>query len=234
MAGARINNDIQHVHQSEQDARQNPGREQRDRGLLRRHRVKDHRDRGRNDHRDRAGRRDQTDGELVVVAAVAQRRIDQTSNRSDGAHRGMGHRAEQFRGYDRGDRKRPARAPGQRRHPLDHAPGDTALPHDLARQNEKRNREQRNAVETAEHVGLQRRERHVGDEQNCDQGGRQQDEIDRKSDDEKYHRQNEIDESREHYSILQSCLNRQFRRPISTNCLGASPRRFQFVWRSSP
>src|SRR5712671_4670986 len=96
LAGAGVEDDVDRVDEPDQQARQDAGREQRDRGLLRRHAVEDHRDGGRNHHRDGARRSDQADRETVPIAAALESRIDQSSDRRNSADGGVRHRTEQL------------------------------------------------------------------------------------------------------------------------------------------
>ena len=230
VAGAGIDNDIDGVDQADEQARQDAGGEERDYRLLRRHGVKDHRDRRRDDHRDGAGRRDEADGEAVVVAAAAQRRVDQAADRRDRADGGMRHRSEQFRRRDRRDRQRAARASGQRRDPDDDPLGDAALPHDLAGENEEGNGEERKVVEASEHVGLDRRERYVCHEHDGDQRGKQQNEINREAGAEQNHRQNEIDEDRKHDRALKVLGGKNLRSFCSQDAARIPPTGTDGVW----
>src|SRR5215831_10897649 len=128
------------------------------------------------------------------LAAAAERRKDEAADGRDGADRGVGHGAKELGGGDRGDRQRAACAAGERRHPDDDAPRDAALAHDLAGEYEERDRQQRKAVEAAEHVGLDGGERNVDDEQDGGERGNQENEIDRQADAQQDHRQDEEDE----------------------------------------
>ena len=193
---AGVDQHVDGIDKSDQQARQDAGGEQRDRRLLRRQRIEDHRDRRRDDDRDGARRRDQPDREALVVAVLPQRRIDHPADRHDGADRGVRHRAEQLRGRDRRHAERAAHAADQRDHP-DHDPArDAALRHDLAGQHEERHRQQREIVEAAEQIGLDRLGRHVGDEQHGDEAGHQQHQKDRQPEHEQDRGQHEIDEDR--------------------------------------
>ena len=176
---ARVDHHIERVDQADQQARQDAGGEQRDRRLLRRQRIEDHRDRRRDDDGDGARRGDQPDREALVVAVLAQRRIKHAADRDDGADRGVRHRAEHLGRRDRRDRERAAHAADQRHHPDHHPARDAALRHDLAGQHEERHRQQREVVEPAEQEGLDGLGRNVGDEQDDDQAGHQQHEKDR-------------------------------------------------------
>ena len=169
------------IDDADEKARQDAGGEQLHGGLLRRDRVKDHRDRRRDDDGDRARGGDQAHGKALVVAALLERGIDHPAHGDDGADGGVRHRAEQFGRRHRGHRERAAHAADDGHDHGDDAPRDAALRHDLAGEHEERHREQRKIVEAAEHVGLDRVGRDVGDGQHRDDRGHQQDEKDRET-----------------------------------------------------
>jgi hypothetical protein len=90
--------------------------------------------------------------------------------------------------------ERAAHAADDRHHHGDDAARDAALRHDLAGEHEERHRKQRKIIEAAEHIGLDRLGRHVGDGQDRDQRSHQQNEKNRESDHQQDHRQREVDE----------------------------------------
>ena len=163
-------------------------------GLLGGDSVQDHRDRRRDDDGNRARRGDQANRKALVVTARLERGIDHPAHRHDGADGGVRHRAEQFRRGDRCHGERAAHAADHGHHHGDDPPRNAALRHDLAGQHEEWHSQQRKVVEAAEHIGLDRLGRHVGDGQYRYDRGHEQNEEDRKADHQQDHWQREVDE----------------------------------------
>ena len=91
-----VAHDVGRIDQSNHNAGQNTGGEQKNSRLFRRNGIEDHRDRRRDHNRNGARRGDQADGKTLVVATRFQRRIDHPSHRDHRADRSVGHRAEQL------------------------------------------------------------------------------------------------------------------------------------------
>ena len=143
----RIDHHVDRVDDADQKARQDASGEQLYRRDLRRHCIKNHRDRRRNDHRDGAGRRDQAHRKALAVAVLGERGKQQPADGDHGADGCMRHGAEQFRGRHRRHRERAAYAADDRYDPGDDSIGNAAAAHDLTGQHKKRHRQQREIVE---------------------------------------------------------------------------------------
>ena len=159
--------------------------------------IDDHRDAGRDHHVDRADSGDQTGGEGFRIAGLAHRRHHHLADGGDRCSAGAGNGAENSRGADRGDAQAAAHRSDAVLHEIDQALRDAAAPHQLARINEERHRQQRRGVDRPEQVLVHHDQRHVHEEHERDGDPGQQHHEDRKADQQQHDR---YDEQRECHS----------------------------------
>ena len=177
--------DVAAHHQRHQEARKDAGDEQMRHRLLGGRAVEDHADRRRDDDGDGAGGGQHAGREFLVVALLAQRRVHQPADRSHGGGARPRDRAEDGAGSDRGQRQAAPHPADHRHHPGDDPLGDSAHAHQLAGEDEERDRHQRELVHAAEHHLVNRGQRHLHEEQEDDRRGGEQDDEDREAEDQK-------------------------------------------------
>src|SRR6516225_1161432 len=149
---------------------------------------------------------DEADRKTLVVAALLERWVDHPAHGDDGADGGMRHRAEQFGSRHCRHGKRTAYPADHRHYHRDNPARDATLRHDFTGENEKRHGEQWKVVQAAEHVGLNDLGRDVGNSENCDDRGDEQNKENWKTEDKKRYRQTKEDDIGHCRGSLTRCL----------------------------
>ena len=145
------------------------GEELADRGA-RHHAVDHHRQRGRDDRPDGGRRRRDADREARIVARVAHRLDLDRPEPARVGHRGATHAREDDGGADVHLAQAPRHPADERAREAEDALGDAGGVHQVAREDEERHRQQREAVHPVHHAVRHHHLGHLPREQ--DEGGR--------------------------------------------------------------
>ncbi len=162
-----------HHAQAAEDAGHDAGDEELDHRGAGDHRVEQHRDRRRDDDRERGRRGDHRGRELLAVAAASHRRDQDRAQRRRVGDRRAGDLGEKERRPDRHHRQPAADPAEQRRRERDQPARDARRVHDRARQDEQRDRDQREAGRAVVH-----RDRDVGQHRHALRGDQRDDRDD--------------------------------------------------------
>ena len=137
-------------------------------------------------------------GEGFRVAGFSHRRNHHLADGRNGRGTGTGNGAENRRGADRRDAEAAADRSDAALHEIDQALCDTAAPHQFARVDEERHREQRRSIDRTEQVLVEHDERHVHEEHERDRDGGKQHHEDRKAEQQQRDRHDEERECHSH------------------------------------
>ena len=140
-----------HHRAAAQHARNDAGDEQLHHRGIGHHRIQDHRNRRRDDHRQRGRRRGDGGREFLRVALLLHRRDQDRAHRGDVGDCRSGDLGEEHRGRDVDHREPALDEADQRRCKRDQPSRQAGRIHDRAGQDEQRNRQQRKAGGAGEH-----------------------------------------------------------------------------------